>query len=117
MAYVCSTDLPQLAIGLGLIFATIIVVSGITATVFQFHDDSDVQREVFGHIPSEWPLLFSTVFPVLVIYGSVLFRQRVRNWQRGAPAHRSTTTTHAARRMNDFRARATTNTPLHYPPA
>src|SRR3546814_17181921 len=104
MAYVCSTDLPQLAIGLGLFFATIIVVSGITATVFQFHDDSDVQREVFGNIPSEWRLLFYTVFPVLVIYGSVLFSQRVRNWQRGGPDKRSTTKKNVGRRMKDFRS-------------
>ncbi|HEY9558595.1 MAG TPA: heterodisulfide reductase-related iron-sulfur binding cluster [Acidimicrobiales bacterium] len=107
----------QLAIGLGLIFATIIVVSGITATVFQFHDDSDVQREVFGNIPSEWRLLFYTVFPVLVIYGSVLFSQRVRNWQRGGPDNRSTTKKNVGRRMKDFRAGVYMKTLLRDPAA
>ena len=92
----------QLAIGLGLVFGTITVVSGITATVFQWHDDSDVQREVFGNIPSVWKLIFYTVFPVLILYGSVLFSQRVRNWERGAPDNRSTTRKNVGRRMKPW---------------
>ena len=78
----------QLAIALGAVFATITLVSGITATVAQWHDDSDVQREVFGNIPGVWKLVFYTVLPVLILYGSVLFSQRVRNWERGAPDKR-----------------------------
>ena len=81
----------QLAIALGAVFAIITVVSGITATLAQWHDDSDVQREVFGNIPSVWKLIFYTVFPVLILYGSVLFSQRIRNWERGGPDRRSTT--------------------------
>ena len=68
------------------------LVSGVTATIAQWHDDSDVQREVFGNIPSVWKLVFYTVLPVLILYGSVLFSQRVRNWERGAPDNRPTTT-------------------------
>ena len=63
----------QLAIALGALFAIITVVSGITATIAQWHDDSDVQREVFGNIPGVWKLVFYTVLPVLILYGSVLF--------------------------------------------
>ncbi|MDQ2649040.1 MAG: heterodisulfide reductase-related iron-sulfur binding cluster [Actinomycetota bacterium] len=107
----------QLAVGLGLVFATIVVVSGITATVFQWHDDSDVQREVFGNIPSAWKLAFYTVFPILIVYGSVLFGQRVRNWERGAPDARKTTRKNLGRRMKDFRAGVYMKTLLRDPAA
>jgi len=107
----------QLAIGLGLVFATIIIVSGITATVFQFHDDSEIQREVFGNIPSAWQLVFYTVFPVLVVYGAVLFSQRVRNWERGNPDNRRTTAKNAKRRLGDFRAGVYMQTLLRDPAA
>jgi Fe-S oxidoreductase/nitrate reductase gamma subunit len=107
----------QLAIGLGLAFATITLVSGITATVFQFHDDSDVQREVFGNIPSSWKLVFYTVFPVLIVYGGVLFSQRVRNWERGAPDNRRTTKRNVGRRLKDFRAGVYMQTLLRDPAA
>ncbi len=107
----------HLAIALGVVFATIIIVSGITATVFQFHDDSDVQREVFVNIPGAWKLTFYTVFPVLTVYGAVLFSQRVRNWQRGAPDNRRTTPKNAARRLKDFRAGVYMQTLLRDPAA
>jgi len=107
----------QLAIGLGLVFGTITVVSGITATVFQFHDESTVQRPVFGNIPSAWKLVFYTVFPVLIVYGSVLFAQRVRNWERGAPDNRRTTAKNVGRRMKDFRAGVYMQTLLRDPAA
>jgi len=107
----------QLAVGLGLVFATIIVVSGITATVFQFHDDSDVQREVFGNIPSEWKLVFYTVASILTVYGAVLFSQRVRNWERGAPDNRATTPKNVGRRLKDFRSGVYMRTLLRDPAA
>jgi len=107
----------SLAIALGALLATITLVSGITATVLQWHDDSDVQREVFGNIPSAWKLVFYTVFPVLILYGSVLFSQRVRNWERGAPDRRATTTKNVGRRMKDFRAGVYMQTLLRDPAA
>jgi len=107
----------QLAVGLGLVLAIITVVSGITATVFQFHDDSEVQREVFGNIPSAWKLAFYTVFPVLIVYGAVLFGQRVRNWERGNPDNRRTTAKNAGRRLKDFRAGVYMQTLLRDPAA
>ena len=107
----------QLAIGLGVVLATITAVSGITATVFQWHDDSDVQREVFGNIPGAWKLVFYTVFPVLILYGAVLFSQRVRNWERGAPDNRRTTKKNVGRRMKDFRAGVYMKTLLRDPAA
>ena len=107
----------QLAIALGALFATITLVSGITATIAQWHDDSDVQREVFGNIPGVWKLVFYTVLPVLILYGSVLFSQRVRNWERGAPDKRPTTTKNVGRRLRDFRAGVYMQTLLRDPAA
>ncbi len=108
----------QLAIGLGAIFAAIILVSGITATVFQQHDEeSTVQRVVFGNIPSVWKLVFYTVFPILTLYGAVLFSQRVRNWERGAPDKRTTTAKNVGRRLKDFRAGVYMQTLLRDPAA
>ncbi len=110
---------PQhLAVAIGLVFAAIVIGSGITATVFQFHDEeSTIQREVFGNIPSAWKLVFYTVFPILIIYGAVLFGQRVRNWERGAPDDRSTTAKNAKRRLGDFRAGVYMQTLLRDPVA
>ena len=107
----------QLAFLVGLVFATIIVVSGITATTAQWHDDAEVQREVFGNIPGVWKLVFYTVLPVLTLYGAVLFSQRVRNWERGAPDNRRTTTKNAGRRLKDFRAGVYMQTLLRDPAA
>ena len=107
----------HLAIALGALFATITLVSGITATLAQWHDDSDVQREVFGNIPGAWKLVFYTVLPVLILYGSVLFSQRVRNWERGAPDRRTTTRTNVGRRLKDFRAGVYMQTLLRDPAA
>jgi Fe-S oxidoreductase/nitrate reductase gamma subunit len=107
----------QLWVVVGAVMATIIAVSGITATLAQWHDDAAVQREVFGNVPSVWKLVFYTVFPVLVLYGSVLFGQRVRNWERGAPDNRRTTAKNAGRRLKDFRAGVYMQTLLRDPAA
>jgi Fe-S oxidoreductase/nitrate reductase gamma subunit len=107
----------QLAIALGLLIAAVTVVSGITATLAQWHDDSAVQREVFVNIPSAWKLVFYTVLPVLIVYGSVLFSQRVRNWERGAPDQRGTSRHNVGRRLKDFRAGVYMQTLLRDPAA
>jgi len=104
-----------MAVGIG--FALLTVTSGITATVFQWHDDSSVQREVFENIPSAWKAVFYTVLPILIVYGAVLFSQRIRNWQRGGPDDRATTRKNVARRLKDFRAGVYMQTLLRDPAA
>ena len=76
---------PQIAILVGVGIAVLVAVSGVAATVFQVHDESPVQREVFGGIPGWLKLVFYTVIPVMFIYGAVMFSYRMRNWQRGNP--------------------------------
>jgi Fe-S oxidoreductase/nitrate reductase gamma subunit len=107
----------HVAIGVGVLLTLITIGSGVAATVFQFHDDSDVQREVFGNIPSAWKLVFYTVFPILILYGAILFGQRVMNWQRGAPDDRSTTPKNVKRRLGDFRSGVYMQTLLRDPAA
>jgi len=107
----------QLAIGLGVAFALVTLGSGIAATVLQFHDDSEVQREVFGNIPSAWKLVFYTVLPIVIVYGGVIFAQRVQNWERGQPDDRRTTTRNIGRRLKDFRAGVYMQTLLRDPAA
>ena len=54
---------------------------------------------------------------MLIVYGSVLFSQRVRNWERGAPDNRRTTTKNVGRRLKDFRAGVYMQTLLRDPAA
>ena len=107
----------QLAIGLGVLVGLVTVASGIAATVFQFHDDSEITRETFGNIPSAWKLVFYSVIPVLIVYGGVLFANRVRNWERGQPDDRRTTSKNVAQRLKDFRAGVYMQTLLRDPAA
>ena len=107
----------HIAVALGLLIALITLASGIAAAVFQQHDDSPVQRVVFGNIPSVWKVIFYTVIPLLIVYGGVLFAQRVTNWERGAPDNRRTTAKNVGRRLKDFRAGAYMQTLLRDPAA
>jgi Fe-S oxidoreductase/nitrate reductase gamma subunit len=107
----------QVAVAIGLLVALITVASGVLATVLQWHDDSSVQREVFGNIPSAWKLVFYTVLPVAIVYGAVVFSWRVRNWERGGPDDRGTTRRNVGRRLKDFRAGVYMQTLLRDPAA
>ncbi|MGH9234224.1 MAG: respiratory nitrate reductase subunit gamma, partial [Acidimicrobiales bacterium] len=108
----------HIALGVGVAFAAITVASGITATVLQWHDeDSAVQREVFGNIPSAWKTVFYTVLPIVILYGAVNFANRVKNWQRGGPDDRATTRNNVHRRLRDFRAGVYMQTLLRDPAA
>jgi Fe-S oxidoreductase/nitrate reductase gamma subunit len=107
----------QLVVALGVLVALGTVGSGIASTTLQWHDDSDVQRVVFDNIPSAWKLVFYTVVPVVLLYGAVLFSQRTRNWERGAPDNRRTTPKNIKRRLKDFRAGVYMQTLLRDPVA
>jgi Fe-S oxidoreductase/nitrate reductase gamma subunit len=108
----------QIAVGVGVAFAIVVVASGVAATVNQWHDDeSFIQREVFGNVPSAWKAVFYTVIPLVIVYGAIIFGQRVKNWQRGAPDDRGTTRANVARRLADFRAGVYMQTLLRDPAA
>jgi nitrate reductase gamma subunit len=65
---------------------------------------SPVHREVFGGIPGPLIIAFYTVIPMMLIWGSLRFADRIRNWERGAPDDRRTTPKNVKRRLKDFRA-------------
>ncbi len=94
----------HLVIGIGLAVALVTIVSGIAGAVFGFHDDSPETREVFGNIPAGLKVVFYIVIPVALIAGAVMFSQRVKNWERGAPDNRKTTGANVKRRMEDMRS-------------
>ena len=107
----------QVVVGIGVFAAVGTVASGAAGTIFQFHGDSPVQREVFGNVPSAWKLVFYTVIPIVLVYGAVLFSQRTMNWERGAPDDRRTTRKNVVRRLKDFRAGVYMQTLLRDPAA
>ena len=94
----------QLSIAIGSFMAVFIAVSGVLPLITEWHTDSPIHREVFGGIPGPLKLAFYTVIPVLVLWGSFRFADRIRNWERGAPDRRLTTAKNAKRRLADFRA-------------
>ena len=108
---------PHLVLVIGLAFATVTALSGIAATVFQQHDESPTTREVFGGIPSALKIAFYVMVPILLVYGAVLFGQRVKNWTRGKPDDRRTTPKNVKRRLGDFRAGVYMQTLLRDPAA
>ncbi|MDH4171635.1 MAG: heterodisulfide reductase-related iron-sulfur binding cluster [Acidimicrobiia bacterium] len=107
----------HLVILLGLGIALFTVASGIVPNFTEFHDESSQTREVFENIPTPVKVAFYTVIPIMLVYGAVLFSYRVRNWQRGAPDNRATTTKNVKRRLGDFRAGVYMQTLLREPGA
>ena len=107
----------QLVIGLGLAIALFTLISGIVPSYTNWHDDSVVQREVFGNVPTALKLSFYSIIPILLVYGAYMFAMRVKNWERGRPDNRRTTFKNAPRRMADFRAGVYMRTLLREPGA
>ncbi len=107
----------HVVIGLGVLVALVTVGSGIKSALFPSHGDSEVTREVFGNVPDILKLVFYTVVPILIVYGSVLFSFRVRNWERGAAEDRSTTARNAKRRVENLRGGLYMQTLLRDPAA
>ncbi|MDZ7677520.1 MAG: heterodisulfide reductase-related iron-sulfur binding cluster [Acidimicrobiales bacterium] len=107
----------QIVIGIGVAIAAVTVLSGIASVVFDFSDDSEIQRQVFINVPDGVKLAFYTLVPVLLVYGAVLFSQRTKNWERGAPDKRATTKANIGQRLKDFRAGVYMQTLLRDPAA
>ncbi len=94
----------QLAIGLGIGIALFTAISGVIPTITGWKNDNAIHREVFENIPGPIKIAFYTVIPVLLVWGAFQFANRMKNWERGAPAQRRTTTNNAKKRAEDFRA-------------
>ena len=107
----------HLVIGLGAGIATFTAASGIVPLITEWHDESPIQREVFGGIPGGFKLAFYVIMPLVLLWGSINFANRVKNWERGAPDKRPTTTKNVKKRFSDFRAGAYMQTLLRDPAA
>ena len=94
----------QLVIGIGCFMGLFTLVSGILPQITNWHEEKSPSREVFGGIPGALQVAFYTVIPVMLVWGAIVFAARVRNWERGAPDRRPTTTKNIKRRLADFRA-------------
>jgi len=94
----------QLSIAIGVGVGSFTVVSGILPQITKWHGDSPIGREVFHGIPGPLQAAFYTLIPVLIVWGSLRFADRVRNWERGAPDRRRTTPKNVKRRLADYRA-------------
>ena len=104
-------------IGLGVLIALFTAASGVLASIAKFHDDSPITREVFENVPGSIKFAFYLVIPLVLIYGSVLFANRVKNWERGTPDNRSTNKSNAKSRFSDFRSGVYMKTLLRAPAA
>jgi len=94
----------HLALGLGVGIAVFTAISGVVPLITGWHNDNEWHREVFGNIPGPIKVVFYTVIPVLLVWGAFQFSNRMKNWERGAPAQRRTTAKNAKKRAADFRA-------------
>ena len=94
----------QLSIGLGIGIAAFTAVSGIIPQITKWHSTSEMTREVFVGIPGPLQIAFYTVIPMMLLWGSFRFADRMRNWERGAPDRRRTTPKNIKKRLADYRA-------------
>ena len=93
----------HVAIVLGLGLAVFTAISGIVPLITDWHNDNDIHREVFGNVPGPLKLAFYTLVPLVLAWGSFKFADRMKNWERGRPAKRRTTTRNAQRRAEEYR--------------
>ncbi len=94
----------QMSIALGVGIGVFTMISGIVPLITGWKGDSPIHREVFGGIPGPLKIAFYTIIPVMLIWGSLRFADRIRNWERGAPDNRKTTKKNVKRRLADYRA-------------
>jgi Fe-S oxidoreductase/nitrate reductase gamma subunit len=107
----------HLALGLGIGVGTFAALSGIAPLITHWHDDSPITREVFYNIPSPVKLGFYIVIPVVIIYGAYMFSLRMKNWERGQPDKRATTTKNVKTRAENYRSGVYMQTLLRDPAA
>ncbi len=109
---------PQhVVIAIGVLAAAGTIFSGIAPRVTKWEDDSSVARHVFVNIPDPLYWLFYATAATMLLVCAWLVSTRVRNYERGAPDDRNTTTKNVHRRMTDFRAGVWMRTLLRDPAA
>ena len=107
----------HIVIGIGVAAALFTAGSGIAAAFTGFESDSSITRAVFRNIPDSLKAVFYTVIPLVLVVVAVLFANRVKNWQRGAPESRKVNRRNFATRLHDLRAGLSMQTLLRDPAA
>ncbi|HUQ40528.1 MAG TPA: heterodisulfide reductase-related iron-sulfur binding cluster [Acidimicrobiales bacterium] len=107
----------QASLIVGSVVAGLTVLLGTIPALTKWEDPSPVSREVFGNIPGALEVVFYVTLPALFIAVGWLFSRRARNWERGQPDARPTTTKNVGRRLRDFRAGVYMQTLLRDPAA
>jgi Fe-S oxidoreductase len=92
------------ALLLGVGFAVVTAVSGIVATLLQWHDHSPDTREVFFNVPPALKGIFYATLTISFAAVGWMFSKRFEAYERGAPDRRTTTAKNLPRRARDFRA-------------
>ncbi|MEO6571387.1 MAG: (Fe-S)-binding protein, partial [Ilumatobacteraceae bacterium] len=94
----------HLALGLGIGIAVFTAVSGVLPHITGWENRNEIHRQVFVNIPDPLVAAFYTVIPLMLVWGAFQFSNRMKNWERGGPAKRRTTTKNVKKRAGDFRA-------------
>lgn len=94
----------QISIAFGVGIGVFTMISGVVPQITGWEETSLVHRKVFEGIPGALQIAFYTVIPMLLIWGSIRFADRIRNWERGAPDRRKTTRKNFKQRLADYRA-------------
>lgn len=94
----------QLSIAFGVGIGAFTMISGIIPELTGWESTSTIHREVFGGIPTSLRVAFYTVIPMMLVWGSLRFADRIRNWERGAPDKRVTKPENVKRRLADYRS-------------
>jgi Fe-S oxidoreductase len=101
----------------GGLFAFITLLSYVGERIWVVEDPSPVSRAYFENIPGAIQLAFYITVIITVLYGAWAFSNRMKNWERGAPDKRATTTKNIKRRAEDLRAGLYMQTLLRDPAA
>lgn len=94
----------HLALALGIGIAVFTAISGVLPSITGWHNDNEIHRTVFGNVPDPLKIAFYTVIPVVLVWGSFQFANRMKNWERGGLAKRRTHAKNARKRAEDLRA-------------
>jgi hypothetical protein len=87
----------QLSIAIGCGVGAFTLVSGVIPQFTNWHGDSEISRTVFGGIPGPLQAAFYSIIPMLIVWGSLRFADRIRNWERGTSDRRRTTAKNSKR--------------------
>ena len=107
----------QISLVLGTTIALFTIVSGVLPQITKWDNENAIHRTVFVNIPGPLQIVFYTIIPVMIVWGAVMFANRMKNWERGGPSKRHTTSKNAKKRLKDYRAGAYMQTLLRDPGA